>query len=147
MPCTVLLETIPDVINHTLHHSGCGQLSDDLMDVQRVEFLKKYIASTLKAIRYTHSSLDVLAHEIHQEMLDSRDGANVKGYSVWALMDQYEVFGGYKAYFGLIRVDFRDRRRQRQPRFSAYWYSDFLKNNASIQVESGAATTTSHAQM
>ncbi|RCV18061.1 hypothetical protein SETIT_3G270200v2 [Setaria italica] len=96
------------------------------MDVERVDFLKKYIASTLKAIR---------------------DGANVKGYSVWALMDLYEIFGGYKAYFGLIRVDFWDKRRQRQPRLSAYWYSDFLKKNASIQVESGAATTTYHAQI
>ena len=80
-------------------------------------------------------------------MVVSRDGANVKGYSVWALMDMYEIFGGYKAHFGLIRVDFMNPRRQRQPRPSAHWYSNFLKNNATIQVESGAATATSHAQI
>ncbi|KAF8765851.1 hypothetical protein HU200_008366 [Digitaria exilis] len=96
------------------------------MDVERIDFLKKYIAATLKAIR---------------------DGANVKGYSVWSLIDMYEIFGGYKSRFGLIRVDFRNLRRQRQPRLSAYWYSDFLKNNAAVQVEKEAATATSHAQI
>jgi beta-glucosidase len=92
-------------------------------------------------------SLDVLTHELHQDMVVSRDGANVKGYSVWSLMDMYEIFGGYKAHFGLIRIDFKNPRRQRQPRLSAHWYSDFLKNNVTIQVESGAATATSHAQI
>lgn len=80
-------------------------------------------------------------------MADSRDGANVKGYSVWSFLDLYEMFGGYKSHFGLIRVDFSDLRRQRQRRLSAYWYSDFLKNNVAIQVEDGAATATSHEQI
>ncbi|RLN30577.1 beta-glucosidase 20-like isoform X1 [Panicum miliaceum] len=87
-----------------LQENGRGQIDDgddDLMDVERIDFLKKYIAGTLKAIR---------------------DGANVKGYSVWSLMDMYEIFGGNKAHFGLIRVDFRNPRRQRQPRLSAHWY-------------------------
>nr|CAB3461697.1 unnamed protein product [Digitaria exilis] len=34
-----------------LHDSGRGQTEDDLMDVERIDFLKKYIAATLKAIR------------------------------------------------------------------------------------------------
>uniref|UniRef100_A0A0A9HCT8 BGL20 n=1 Tax=Arundo donax TaxID=35708 RepID=A0A0A9HCT8_ARUDO len=109
-----------------IQENGRGQADDNLMDVERIDFLKEYIASTLKAIR---------------------DGANVRGYSVWSFMDLYEIFGGYKAHFGLIHVNFRDQKRQRQLRLSAYWYSDFLKNNTVIQVEDGAATAASHAQL
>ncbi|KAL6902144.1 hypothetical protein ACP4OV_005020 [Aristida adscensionis] len=109
-----------------IQENGRGQADDNLMDVERIDFLKKYIASTLKAIR---------------------DGANVKGYSVWSFMDLYEMFGGYKAHFGLVRVDFSDHRRQRQPRLSAYWYSDFLKNNATVHLEINANTISSHAQL
>jgi beta-glucosidase len=70
---------------------------------------------------------------------------NIKGYSVWSLMDLYEIFGGYKAHFGLIRVDFRDPRRQRQLRsLSAYWYSNFLNNRAVVEVDNAA---TYHAQL
>jgi beta-glucosidase len=86
-------------------------------------------------------------NELHKYMVHSRDGADVKGYSVWSLLDLYEMFGGYKAHFGLISVDFTDLRRQRQPRLSAYWYSDFLKNNVAIQVENGDATATSPEQI
>lgn len=86
-------------------------------------------------------------NELHKYMVHSRDGADVKGYSVWSLLDLYEMFGGYKAHFGLISVHFSDLRRQRQPRLSAYWYSDFLKNNVAIQVENGDATATSPEQI
>ncbi|CAD6272332.1 unnamed protein product [Miscanthus lutarioriparius] len=112
--------------NISIYIQENGRPDDSLMDVERIDFLKAYIASTLKAIR---------------------DGADVKGYSVWSLLDLYEMFGGYKAHFGLISVDFKDLRRQRQPRLSAYWYSDFLKNNVAIQVENGEATATSHEQI
>ncbi|XP_021303927.1 beta-glucosidase 20 isoform X2 [Sorghum bicolor] len=112
--------------NISIYIQENGRPDDSLMDVDRIDFLKVYIASTLKAIR---------------------DGADVKGYSVWSLLDLYEMFGGYKAHFGLISVDFNDLRRQRQPRLSAYWYSDFLKNNVAIQVDNGEATATSHEQI
>ncbi|KAL6620112.1 hypothetical protein ACP70R_035251 [Stipagrostis hirtigluma subsp. patula] len=109
-----------------IQENGRGQADDNLMDVERIDFLKKYIASTLKAIR---------------------DGANVKGYAVWSFMDLYKIFGGYKAHFGLVSVDFSDQRRPRQPRLSAYWYSDFMKNSTMIHLEGGMATPTSHAQL
>jgi len=37
-----------------IQENGCGQIDDDddgLMDVERIDYLKKYIAATLKAIR------------------------------------------------------------------------------------------------
>lgn len=80
-------------------------------------------------------------------MIHCRAGSNVKGYSVWSFVDLYEIFGGYKAHFGLVSVNFRTRERQRQPRLSAHWYSDFLKNNAVIYVEDDTAAAASHAQL
>ncbi|KAK3138982.1 hypothetical protein QOZ80_5AG0376120 [Eleusine coracana subsp. coracana] len=101
-----------------IQENGRAQTDDNLMDLERIDFLKMHMASTLKSIR---------------------NGANVKGYSVWSFIDLYEMFGGYKAHFSLVQVDFRDKRRQRQPRLSAYWFSDFLKNGAVIEVDDYAA--------
>ncbi|EEE63449.1 hypothetical protein OsJ_18262 [Oryza sativa Japonica Group] len=96
--------------------------------MERIDCLAKYIAATLKAIR---------------------NGANVKGYSVWSFMDLYELFGGYNTWhYGLIAVDFSSAERRRQPRRSASWYSDFLKNNAVIRVEDGSSVSAAaHAQL
>uniref|UniRef100_A0A0D3G6Q6 Uncharacterized protein n=2 Tax=Oryza TaxID=4527 RepID=A0A0D3G6Q6_9ORYZ len=82
-------------------------------------------------------------------MADRRNGANVKGYSVWSFMDLYELFGGYNTWhYGLIAVDFSSAERRRQPKRSASWYSDFLKNNAVIRVEDGSSVSVAaHAQL
>uniref|UniRef100_A0A0D9ZY69 Uncharacterized protein n=1 Tax=Oryza glumipatula TaxID=40148 RepID=A0A0D9ZY69_9ORYZ len=102
-----------------VEEDGSGTLDGTLDDVERIDCLAKYIAATLKAIR---------------------NGANVKGYSVWSFMDLYELFGGYNTWhYGLIAVDFSSAERRRQPRRSASWYSDFLKNNAVIRVEDGSS--------
>uniref|UniRef100_A0A0D9WFQ0 Uncharacterized protein n=1 Tax=Leersia perrieri TaxID=77586 RepID=A0A0D9WFQ0_9ORYZ len=77
---------------------GSGGPDDTLDDVERINCLAKYIAATLKAIR---------------------NGANVKGYSVWSFIDVYEVFGGYSMHFGLFAVDFSSEERIREPRRSA----------------------------
>lgn len=73
----------------------------------------------------------------------------MKGYSVWSFMDLYELFGGYNTgHYGLIAVDFSSAERRRQPRRSASWYSDFLKNNAVIRVEDGSSVSAAaHAQL
>uniref|UniRef100_A0A0E0L1M4 Uncharacterized protein n=1 Tax=Oryza punctata TaxID=4537 RepID=A0A0E0L1M4_ORYPU len=103
-----------------IQENGSGTPDGTLDDVERINCLAKYIAATLKAIR---------------------NGANVKGYSMWSFMDLYELFGGYNNWhYGLIAVDFGSAERRRQPRRSASWYSDFLKNNAVIKVEDGFFT-------
>uniref|UniRef100_A0A0D3G6Q4 Beta-glucosidase n=1 Tax=Oryza barthii TaxID=65489 RepID=A0A0D3G6Q4_9ORYZ len=98
-----------------IQENGSGAPDGTLDDVERINYLQKYIAATLKAIR---------------------NGANVKGYSMWSFIDIYEIFGGYNSWhYGLVAVDFGSTERRRQPRRSASWYSDFLKNNARIRVE------------
>ncbi|KAF0927697.1 hypothetical protein E2562_035607 [Oryza meyeriana var. granulata] len=110
-----------------IQENGSGAPDGTLDDVERISYLEKHIAATLKAIR---------------------NGANVKGYSMWSFMDLYELFGGYyNWHYGLVAVDFGSAERRRQPRRSARWYSDFLKNNAVIRVEDGFVSPASHAQL
>ncbi|CAL4900317.1 unnamed protein product [Urochloa decumbens] len=109
-----------------IQENGYGGSDGTLNDLERIGYLTKYIASTLKAIR---------------------NGADVRGYSVWSFMDLYEIFGGFKTHYGLVAVDFGTEERRRQPRRSAHWYSDFLKNNAAIESECDFMTKTPHAQL
>ncbi|XP_006655238.1 beta-glucosidase 19-like [Oryza brachyantha] len=108
-----------------IQENGSGS-NATLDDEGRIDCLRKYMAATLKSIR---------------------NGANVKGYSVWSFMDQYEMFGGYKAHFGLVAVDFGGGELRRMPRHSARWYSGFLKNNAVVEVEDGFVSAASHSQL
>ncbi|XP_040379761.1 beta-glucosidase 20-like isoform X2 [Oryza brachyantha] len=111
-----------------IQENGKGALDGTLDDVERISYLEQHIAATLRAIR---------------------NGVNVKGYSVWSFMDLYELFGGYnELHYGLVAVDFGSEERRRQPRRSARWYLDFLKNNAVIRVDDGLAVSAgSHAQL
>ncbi|KAK1669456.1 hypothetical protein QYE76_057615 [Lolium multiflorum] len=98
--------------------------NDTLNDTDRVEYLKTYMGSTLKALR---------------------NGANVKGYFVWAFLDVFEFIGGYRSRYGLHRVDFKDKALPRQARLSAGWYSGFLKNNGTY-IQNELDNTGPHAQ-
>jgi beta-glucosidase len=77
----------------------------------------------------------------------SNNGADVLGYCVWSFMDLYDIFGGFKTHYGLVAVDFDTEERRRQPRRSAHWYSDFLKNNAAIELDCDFTAKIYHAQI
>lgn len=51
-------------------------------------------------------------------------GADVRGYFVWSLLDNFEWGSGYSQRFGLVYVDFATQRRT--PKASARWYSELI---------------------
>jgi len=55
--------------------------------------------------------------------LNARDrGANVVGYLVWSLLDNFEWALGYGPRFGIVRVDYATL--ERTPKMSAYWFAE-----------------------
>lgn len=55
-----------------------------------------------------------------------RDGADVRGFYYWSLMDNYEWNHGYDLRFGLYEVDFTDPARPRTPRAAVDVYSQIV---------------------
>ncbi len=62
-----------------------------------------------------------------------QDGADVRGYFHWSLMDNFEWDKGYWLRFGLIAINFETQIRT--PRPSALLYADICKNNALTKNE------------
>jgi len=52
------------------------------------------------------------------------DGAPVKGYFVWSMLDNFEWAEGYSKRFGLVYIDYPTL--ERVPKDSFYWYRDLL---------------------
>lgn len=61
---------------------------------------------------------------IHQAIAE---GADVRGYNHWSLLDNFEWLYGYEPRFGLIEVDFKTL--ERKPRRSFYAYQEIIRNN------------------
>jgi len=73
-------------------------------DPDRIKYLDAYIASMREAIAA---------------------GADVRGYFVWSLLDNFEWNAGYGQRFGLVRVDYETL--QRTPKTSAHWYANMIR--------------------
>lgn len=76
-------------------------------DARRIAYLGQHL----------HAVCDALA-----------DGADVRGYLVWSLLDNFEWAEGYAKRFGIVHVDFGTLRRT--PRRSATWYREVIARNA-----------------
>ncbi|GAB3534775.1 GH1 family beta-glucosidase [Arthrobacter tecti] len=55
------------------------------------------------------------------------DGADVRGYLAWSLLDNFEWSWGYHQRFGVVRVDYETQRRI--PKASARWFADVIRAN------------------
>jgi beta-glucosidase len=74
----------------------------------------------LRRIEYHHAYLRELARAI-------QDGADVRGYHVWSLLDNFEWEEGYKQRFGLVQVDFKTQKRTIKE--SGNWYAKVAAEN------------------
>ncbi|RLM73066.1 putative inactive beta-glucosidase 14 [Panicum miliaceum] len=93
--------------------NGYAQASNSSMtakdftnDTRRVDYICGYLSFLASAIR---------------------KGADVRGYFVWSLLDNFEWTSGYTQRFGLYHVDFKTLKRT--PKLSAKWYMKFLKGS------------------
>lgn len=84
-------------------------------DVQRVD----YIARHLEAVG---------------QAMDA--GADVRGYFVWSLMDNFEWAYGYHRRFGIIRIDYDTLERIWKD--SAYWYREVTRTHTLPPVAAAA---------
>jgi len=75
-------------------------------DERRVSFLERYLAQVARAID---------------------GGADVCGYELWSLMDNFEWSVGYSQRFGIVHVDYETQRRT--VKRSGQWYRDVIARN------------------
>ncbi|WP_440101922.1 GH1 family beta-glucosidase [Streptosporangium sp. H16] len=54
-------------------------------------------------------------------------GADLRGYLVWSLLDNFEWAEGYRKRFGVVYVDYATQRRT--PKDSALWYREVIRRN------------------
>jgi beta-glucosidase len=80
-------------------------------------------------VSYLHGHLDAVG-----EAMDA--GADVRGYFVWSLMDNFEWAYGFHRRFGIVRVDYETQERIWKD--SAYWYRELLLTGALPPVEQAA---------
>ena len=80
------------------------------------------IHDTLR-IDFTNAYLNELGKSI-------QDGADIRGYFHWSILDNFEWARGYTERFGLVHVDYTNLKRT--PKDSAYWYRDVIKNNGTL---------------
>jgi|SRR3954466_3923147 beta-glucosidase len=91
--------------------SGCAynevpDASGEIRDNRRVSYHRQYLAAVAKAIA---------------------DGADVRGYHAWTLIDNFEWAEGYSSRFGLAYVDFKTQ--QRTIKESGKWYAKLAAEN------------------
>uniref|UniRef100_E6QK87 Beta-glucosidase A (Gentiobiase) (Cellobiase) (Beta-D-glucoside glucohydrolase) n=1 Tax=mine drainage metagenome TaxID=410659 RepID=E6QK87_9ZZZZ len=86
--------------------SGCSyldapydKLSGRVPDTRRIDFFREELAELARAIK---------------------DGANVRSFHAWSLLDNFEWADGYSQRYGLTYVDFRDQKRTIKD--SGLWY-------------------------
>jgi beta-glucosidase len=91
--------------------NGCaysdGPSAEGLIhDSRRISYLQAHLSSLAQAIR---------------------DGADVRGYHHWSLMDNFEWEEGFSQRFGLVHVDYKTQKRTVKD--SEKWYAEVVRRN------------------
>ncbi|KAL0849504.1 hypothetical protein ABMA28_013781 [Loxostege sticticalis] len=87
-----------------------------------------------RRVAYHYGYLDALLDAID-------DGVDVRAYSVWSLMDNFDWLQGFNLRHGLYEVDFENEQRPRTPRKSAFMYKQILRTrtlDTSFEPDSNA---------
>jgi beta-glucosidase len=79
----------------------------NVYDLDRIMYLRNYLLQLQRAIA---------------------EGAPVRGYFLWSLMDNFEWIFGFEKRFGLYRVDFETQKRT--PKLSVSFYRTVIERNA-----------------
>ncbi|MEU9990373.1 GH1 family beta-glucosidase [Streptomyces sp. NPDC048045] len=77
-------------------------------------------------IAYLHGHLSA----VHRALTD---GADVRGYYLWSLLDNFEWAYGYGKRFGAVHVDYATL--ERTPKSSAHWYGQVARTGALPAVQ------------
>jgi beta-glucosidase len=91
--------------------SGCAYGDEPdaggvVRDTRRIDYHRDYLIALAQAIE---------------------EGADVRGYHVWSLLDNFEWSDGYSQRFGLVHVDFASRKRTLKE--SGRWYGAVASEN------------------
>jgi beta-glucosidase len=65
-----------------------------------------------------------------------RQGAEIRGYFAWSLLDNLEWAYGFTRRFGLVHVDYQTLKRT--PKTSAHFYSRVIASNGAALDEPAA---------
>jgi beta-glucosidase len=110
----LLLRVSKDAPGLPLYITENGCAAEDYVDPNGV-------VNDLERVKFLHLHLDACARAI-------KDGANLAGYYVWSLLDNFEWGYGYQKRFGIVFVDFATQ--QRIPKASAGFMAEVARDNA-----------------
>ncbi|MBA4493975.1 glycoside hydrolase family 1 protein [Paenactinomyces guangxiensis] len=77
-----------------------------IQDDYRIEFISEHLKWLIRAVE---------------------EGANCKGYMLWAFSDNVSPMNAFKNRYGLVEINLEENRNRRLKK-SAYWYKEIIKN-------------------
>ncbi|HEY6789502.1 MAG TPA: GH1 family beta-glucosidase [Trebonia sp.] len=110
----LLLRVSKDAPGLPLYITENGRAAEDYLNPDGV-------VNDLERVKYLHQHLHAAARAV-------KDGANLVGYYIWSLLDNFEWGYGYQKRFGIVYVDFATGTRT--PKASSGFYADVARANA-----------------